>query len=222
MLFLRFLFLFFSFCYFSWSADIDVDLSSKRYSVITCDDMLHDIGQSFINNGVYEIATKKSVKINLSNNYLTDDVISNLIRAFQQTHTLFKIHTLDITNNRITANGLKTLIPLLLSSKFQWLVAPINCFNIDGISQIVEAIPNYLPPSDPFNFIEEHCRIFIQNDVEHSTEIDKLTSLSVTEIIDSCLNKLIWLPKNHFETPGHEPPIPPSQIEAHKIYYEID
>lgn len=109
----------------------------------------------------------------------------------------------------------------MLSSKFQWLVAPINCFNIDGISQIVEAIPGYLPPSDPFNFIEEQCRIFIQNDLEHSTEVDKLNSLSVTEVIDSCLNKLIWLPKNHFETPGHEPPIPLSQIEAHKNYYGI-
>lgn len=64
----------------------------------------------------------KQIKLILSDNYLDDCGIKNLMKALNSDKRfLDNLCELDLSNNRITIEGARKLIPLLKQERFEWL-----------------------------------------------------------------------------------------------------
>ncbi|QOL19544.1 hypothetical protein [Candidatus Bodocaedibacter vickermanii] len=85
-------------------------------------------------------ASSSCVSIDLSSNVIRDEDILTLIEILQSHNLMAKILGLNLSNNRLTWEGINLLIPLLASDKFQWLDVSANNMMIDDFRQLWEEI----------------------------------------------------------------------------------
>jgi hypothetical protein len=104
------------------------------------------------------------------------------------------LQKLDLSNNRLTLEGVKTLIPLLYSENFQWLDISLNNLMVDDFEGLWQAIES------------EALRFSIINTDTESYEV----------LRDKWANKVVLLPKNYTVDRF---PLQTPFVSAHHRYY---
>ena len=139
------------------------------------------------------VVKSSSFSLNFSDNYLDDSCIETLVSTLSGEKNIEHLTLLDLTNNRITEKGLLMLAPLLMQDEFKWLVAPTNCFGIEGIRTLLTTLE------------------ILASKKSEELSVDKNT------LADKWLSKVIWLP-GAFDF--DKLPLTSSSKEAHKAYYK--
>ena len=104
---------------------------------------------------------------------------------------------LNLSNNRLTFEGAKNLIPLLGFEQLRWLDISINNLNV----------------SDFYNFLEE-----IETQAHRMIILEDL-SLSEEVLRDQLAEKVVLLPENYTVERFFEPESP--FMKAHNQYYRL-
>ena len=146
-----------------------------------------------IQDRITALKSETLLKLNLSNNYLSDACTERLLsERHNDTGNVHHLAILDLTNNRITRIGLVTLAPLLISNDFKWLVVSSNDFELDDIRSLYSD----LRP--------------LAHKVQEESDVDQL--------LDNWISKVIWVPESFTEY-IHRLPITLSSINSHLKYY---
>ncbi len=79
--------------------------------------------------------------LDLSDNFITDDDVSTLVAVLSDCKQ--NLRELNLSNNRLTIEGIKAFVPLLRSEKLQWLNLSINNIGVSDFSTLWKAIDSY-------------------------------------------------------------------------------
>lgn len=140
-------------------------------------------------------ASAELFSINLSDNTIVDEDVMKLIGMMESHNLLPHLQKLDLSNNRLTLEGVKALIPLLRNKNFQWLDISINNLMVSDFHQLWEEIERYAH------------RISITEEIETTEKLRNLWA-----------SKVVLLPKNYtVERFALQLPF----VCAHKEYYQL-
>lgn len=127
--------------------------------------------------------------VDLSDNNLDDTCLEALAEILTRTENISRIEEINLTNNRISLNGLQLLSPLLLSKNFKRLIIPINSLDMRDISEFLHTLESLIKKQ--------------MDSSKHSLFIE-------------VASKIIWLPESYdFD----HLPLTEFSREAHKKYY---
>lgn len=172
---------------------------------VTCDRLVYtSVKISFMNIGtvVQEILSKINISTNLvdidlSDNYIDDfcaEILSEDIFSVPEYGD--RIRQLNVSNNRITLEGLQTLASALChKTAFKYLAVAINCVSVNDYSSIERFLAKKIPLTDP-QFRDNNRDQYVQ----------------------SCVRKIIWSTEpgiRSIEAYGFSKEI----VEAHREFY---
>jgi Leucine Rich repeat len=114
------------------SSEIDtVDLHHQTINFSNCDEKMRPIE---------ELDLRKTYKIDLRDNYIDDEVVESLVKLLESSKLIYHLQALDLSNNRISREGLLMLMSLVQEETFQWLVIPINCLDVSDVGAFMHAL----------------------------------------------------------------------------------
>ena len=132
--------------------------------------------------------------INLSDNSLRDSDVATLMEMIGGHNLTNSVRSLNLSNNRLTLEGVKMLIPLLCSAQLQWLNVSINNLMVDDFRTLWELIER------------EARRISI---IEEIPSYEKLR--------DQLASKVVLLPESYTVERFF---LPSAFVSAHQQYYQ--
>jgi hypothetical protein len=134
--------------------------------------------------------------INLADNTIMDEDILKLMGMIESHNLMSHLQELNLSNNRLTLDGVRALIPLLSQENFKWLDVSINSLMVSDFQQLWEDIERYAR------------RVSIIEDLENPEELR-----------DKWAAKVVLLPSRYtvVERFALQPPF----VSAHKQYYQV-
>jgi|GEM_PF-5695384 len=81
--------------------------------------------------------------LDLSDNTIVDEDVTEIMGMIESRNLLQHLQKLDLSNNRLTLEGVKALIPLLKNKNFQWLDISTNNLVVSDLHQLWEEIEKY-------------------------------------------------------------------------------
>ena len=136
--------------------------------------------------------------LDLSNNIISDLDISTIVSMIELHDLTARLEVLNLSNNRLTLEGVKELIPLLRLEQLKWLDISINNLNVPDFEDLWEEI-------------ETQAR---------TTIIIEDLSVSEEYLRDQWAQKVVFLPKSYtverffsLESPF---------AKAHREYYKLN
>lgn len=110
----------------------DIDLHQQRIGIWNMEEKV---------GAALPIPTDSEVfSINLSDNSLRDSDVATLMEMIGVHNLTNHVRSLNLSNNRLTLEGVKRLIPLLCSAQLQWLDVSINNLMVDDFHTLWELI----------------------------------------------------------------------------------
>ena len=113
---------------------VDVDLHAQWIGIWNLEEKINPALPTFT------AASSPIVSINLSGNVIEDGDIPKVLDMIESHGLMARLSKLDLSNNRLTFESVKALIPLLASEKLQWLDLSINNLMGDDFTALWEEI----------------------------------------------------------------------------------
>lgn len=113
---------------------VDVDLHAQWIGIWNLEEKLNPALPTFT------AASSPIVSINLSGNVIEDGDIPKVLDMIESHGLMARLSKLDLSNNRLTFESVKALIPLLASDKLQWLDLSINNLMFDDFTALWKEI----------------------------------------------------------------------------------
>lgn len=166
---------------------VDVDLHSQRIGLWNLEKMIDPALPT------PKAASSETVSINLSDNMIEDGDVLKLLVMLESHGIMLRLQVLNLSNNHLTFEGVKALIPLLASDELKWLDLSINNLMVDDFPKLWEEIDREAYRSSPDD-----------------------NGSSYEEIRDRWAAKIVLLPQNyHIERFSLAKPF----ADAHQKYY---
>jgi hypothetical protein len=160
---------------------IEIDLRASKVGAPTLGTILAD----------GEFPKEGGITLNLSKGYMDDSGAGTLVVLLGRTKLTPRITRLNLSNNRIGADGLLKFSELLQEPSFQYLDLSINHVDQEAIRDLTTSL-------------------------DFDTRSKRAREANPAAILGSWVAKVIWLPKGmDFD----KLPLPKSIRDAHKAYY---
>ncbi len=170
---------------------IIIDLQNQRIG-------MWNLGEK-VGHALQRVPSPKSEErfiLNLSDNQITDEDIPALASMIESYNFKPHLQILNLSNNRLTLEGAKELIPLLRSEQLKWLDISINNLGVSDLR-------------DLWNEIETQA---------HRATIVEELNLPLEEIRDQWASKVILLPRDYTI---ERFPLSPPFVHAHQQYFKL-
>jgi hypothetical protein len=164
----------------------DIDLHQQRIGILNIEER--------VGTSLPKSSDSRPFTLNLSDNTITDADVSKLVGTIDSHSLIGYLQKLDLSNNRLTLEGVTTLVPLLCSENFQWLDISINNLMVDDFQSLWQAIES------------EALRVSIISEYTESFEA----------LRDKWASKVVLLPKNYTVDRF---PLQLPFVNAHRRYY---
>lgn len=160
-----------------------VDLHHKTINFSNYDEKLRPIEELDLHN---------TYMIDLSDNYIDDEVVEVLLKLLQGSKLTNHLQALDLSNNRISREGLLMLLPLVQEETFKWLIVPINCLDMSDIGAFMHALK------------------------ERARSIAPEREITADILALEWMKKIVWLPESY---DLDSLPLDEELKASHKAYY---